>query len=1010
MNSKDIDKKMDDIEEPEADQEIDTDQDSVRDVESSDKKKGDESDFELDFSVVGVGASAGGLEALENFFKNMPVDSGLAFVVIQHLSPDYKSLMVELLSKHTEMEVLRVEDGMKIKPNQVYLIPPKKNMTLFHGKLYLTEQNSGHGLNLPIDIFFRSMAEDLGERSIGIILSGTGSDGTLGLRAIKGAGGMVMVQDETSAKFDGMPRSAISTGLVDYILAVEEMGEQLIKYTKHPFVSKIEQKTNNKMANEDSFSKVLSLIRTRTGIDFTFYKPNTIVRRIERRISVNQVENTDEYLNLLMQIPNEIDVLYKELLIGVTKFFRDKDVYSAVFDKVIPRLISRKKENDSIRVWVVGCSTGEEAYSLAIMFQEYMLKVGKQYDVKIFATDLDKEAIEYASLGVYPESIAADVSEDRLKSFFKKNGDSFKVSDQIRQMVIFATHNIIKDPPFSKMDMISCRNLLIYLQPVMQKKVLSAFSFSITDGGYLVLGTSESVGEMSSYFTAFDNKNKIYFSNDIKKPPVIDDFYMPPAKSEKQKQAPIFTPKKAEKVKDDGIFGNAKDELFEEYVPPTIIVNENLELVHSYGDVNEYIKIPSGKVNLNVLHMVNSDLSIALSTAVHKSNKENNRTVYREVVIRDKDESKCINLIVKPFKQDEKGRAHSIIVFEKCSHKQDENGDAEKYDADSKVNQRIQDLEQELKYTKENLQATIEELETSNEELQATNEELIASNEELQSTNEELQSVNEELYTVNSEYQNKIEELTELYNDINNWFKITSIGTIFLDLKLRIRKFTPGVSKFVNLLDSDIGRPIKHISYNFDYNEFLDNIDDVIKDLQPIEKELRTRDGELWFLLKIQPYRTLENAVKGIVVTFIDITTLKEYEHQIERDRELLMRILENSPLAKTMVDKTGSIVFANRKAEELLGLNKKELNGRKYNAPEFNSLNEKKEPMKDEEKPFHMILKNKESIYNVVEYVKKPDGSFIKLIINGAPSFDAEGEVDGAVFAFSSEHKSITK
>jgi two-component system CheB/CheR fusion protein len=956
---------------------------------------------DLDFSVVAVGASAGGLEALEHLFTNMPSDTGLAFVVIQHLSPDYKSLMVELLSKYTRMNVQRVEDGMKVEPNCVYLIPPKKNMTLFHGKLYLTEQNMGHGLNLPIDIFFRSMAEDLGERSIGIVLSGTGSDGTLGIRAIKGAGGMVMVQDENTAKFDGMPRSAISTGLVDYILPPEEMGNQLVRFTKHPFVSKAEQQDNKKIANEDSFSKILSLIRTRTGIDFTFYKPNTIVRRIERRISVNQVEDTDEYLNLLMQIPNEIDILYKELLIGVTKFFRDSEVFDNLENRVIPKIMSRKRQNDTIRVWVVGCSTGEEAYSLAIMFQEFMLKVGKNYDVKIFATDLDREAIEYASLGVYPESIAADVSEDRLKGFFKKNGDSYKVSDKIRQMVIFATHNIIKDPPFSKMDMISCRNLLIYLQPVMQKKVLSAFSFSINQSGYLVLGTSESVGELSSYFTSYDNKNKIYFNNELKKPPVIDEFYTPPVRMERQKQPNTYTPTVQRKDKEDDIFTEARKDLFTDYVPPTIIVNDNLELIHSFGEINDFIKLPSGKINLNVLHMVNSDLSIAMSTAIHKSNKEHSRIVYREVIIRDRDRTRCINLVVKPFQRDSKGQNFNIIVFEECIHKNVEDLANEKYDADTKVNQRMEDLEQELKYTKENLQATIEELETSNEELQATNEELIASNEELQSTNEELQSVNEELYTVNSEYQNKIEELTELYNDMNNWFKITNIGTIFLDLKLRVRKFTPGVSRFVNLLESDIGRPIKHISYNFDYDKFLDKVDDVIKDLQPIEKELQNRKGDISFLLKIQPYRTLENAVKGIVITFIDITALKLYEDKINRDKDLLLRVLEASPVAKTMVDRHGNIVYANKMAEEILGISKDEIQKRRYNAPEFKSLNAKKEKMKDSEKPFQIVLDTKKSIYDVVEYIERPDGSVVKILVSGAPSFDEDGEVDGGVFAF---------
>jgi len=430
----------------------------------------------------------------------------MSFVMVQHLSPDYKSLMVELLSKYTKLNVMRAEDGLKADPNCVYLIPPTKNMTIFHGKLYLTNQNHNMGLNLPIDIFFRSLADDMADRAIGVILYGTGSDGTLGIRVIKGAGGMVMVQDETTAKFDGMPKSAIATGLVDYILPPEKMGYQLISYAQHPFIAKNEKSDKESLEDEDTYSKILSVLRTKIGVDFTYYKPNTIVRRIERRISVHQIDNIDNYLALLLQSPSEVLVLYKELLIGVTKFFRNTEAFKALEENVLPELFIGKSLSEPVRLWDVACSTGEEAYSLAILLREYMDKNNIIHDVKIFATDIDKEAIEYANAGVYPESIVADVSEERLKAYFRKKGDVYRVNENIRQMVIFATHNIINDPPFSKIDLISCRNLLIYLQSVMQKKVISAFSFSLIHNGFLFLGSSETIGDLGNYYEAFDNK------------------------------------------------------------------------------------------------------------------------------------------------------------------------------------------------------------------------------------------------------------------------------------------------------------------------------------------------------------------------------------------------------------------------------------------------------------------------------------------------------------------------
>jgi len=949
------------------------------------------------FHTVGVGASAGGLEALELFFSNLNANTGMAYVVIQHLSPDYKSLMVELLSKHTQMEVLRAEDGMKVEQNKVYLIPPKKNMTIFHGRLLLTDHKHNVGLNLPIDIFLRSLAEDFNEKAIGVILSGTGSDGTLGIRAIKGAGGMVMCQEESSAKFDGMPKSAISTGLVDYIMPPQFMGEQLLKYSKHPYIVKGDMLKDKLSDNDDTLSKILALIRSQTGNDFTYYKSNTIVRRIERRISINQIDNIDNYLLFLLQAPNEIKTLYKELLIGVTKFFRDTEAFKELKQNIIPKIFEDNNSIEPLRIWVAGCSTGEEAYSIAILFREYLDEKNISRDIKIFATDIDKESIEYASAGVYTDSIVADVSEERLKNYFIKQSNSFRVNELIRQMVIFATHNLIKDPPFSKIDLVSCRNMLIYLEPIMQKKVISAFSFSLNKNAFLFLGSSESLGDLSNYFFTFNSKWKIFRSNHETKHHIVGELYMPTIK--KDKNISFYTEKKPKLITDDMLLEKIRTHLLYTYIPPAIVIDSKFNIVHVFNEVNEFLKVPSGKMNLNILNMVPPELYIAIGTAVHRVLKEKTQLTYNELSYTIKDDVRFINLTVKPFHNKDEHSELILLVFENISATVTENKEVgENYEVDANAKQRIDDLQLELKYTKENLQATIEELETSNEELQATNEELIASNEELQSTNEELQSVNEELYTVNSEYQNKIEELTELNNDINNWFSTTSIGTVFLDLKLKIRKFTPAIDKFVNIINSDINRPFKHISYNFTSDKFFEDIEGVLKTLQSVEREFKTKDDN-WVLLKIHPYRTIENAVKGIVITFIDITQRKRYQDQLQLERDMLHTVLENSPIAKLMINRQGYFYFANQKSQALLGFTEEEITQMSFFDPRLKFTDDKHNTILRQDFPFSKVLNKKEFLKNEKYHYEKPNGTVIHVEITAYPLFDEKDMVLGGVF-----------
>ena len=801
---------------------------------------------------VGIGASAGGLEAIETFFTHMTAASGLAFIVIQHLSPDYKSLMVELLSKKTEMTVLRAEDGMVVEPDKVYLIPPKKNLTIFHGKLLLNEQDVHRGLNLPIDIFLRSLAEDQGEKAVGVILSGTGSDGMRGARAIKENGGMIMVQDEETAKFDGMPRATISTGLVDFILPPEDMPKQLLAFAKHPYTSKAER-AEALLSDEDGLTRIFALLREKSKVDFTFYKPSTVTRRIERRMSVNHFEDIRGYVEYMQEYPGEVLALYRELLIGVTSFFRDREAFNQLSEKWLPELLEQK-QNRETRFWVAGCSTGEEAYTLAIVARECMEQLGRYLDVKIFATDVDKDAILRAGSGVYPASIAADLSKKLLSKYFYHKDDNFQIARNIREMVVFAQHNLIKDPPFTNIDLLSCRNLLIYLQPVLQKRVLEMMNFSLNANGLLMLGTSETVGDMGSYFHVLSQKYKIHRSTGRVKPSFGGQEIMAMSVRKNRESTPgfpgaasrVYTPPDPEKTLERFL-----ESITGDLIPLSLIVNSQLEVQHVIGDSTGYLKVPSGRISNDLSKMAAKDISIPLTTGIQKVFRENEELRFSNIHLRNMEATKSINLRIKPLPQ-KKGQEPLVAVFlnELRTDPREIEDLPTSYDISREAEQRIRDLEQELQFSKENLQATIEELETANEELQATNEELLASNEELQSTNEELQSTNEELHTVNAEYQNKIIELTELNNDVENLLSGTQIGTLLLDENLEIRKFSPQVTNILRILENDAGRPVTHINHHIVNKDPFEIIRYVRDTYRPREEQILLDDGR-WYLMRV---------------------------------------------------------------------------------------------------------------------------------------------------------------
>jgi len=831
--------------------------------------------------IVGIGASAGGLEAIESLFDHLPSNTGMAFVLVQHLSPDFKSLMSELLARHTPMRILRVEHDMPVEADTVYLIPPKKNMVIASGRLLLSSHEPNQGLNLPIDIFFRSLALDAGDRSIGVILSGTGSDGSRGIREIHEVGGLVLVEDPEVAKFDGMPRSAISTGLVDFVLPPHEMGPALLRYIKHPGANGGDDSSAESrwMTDEDGFHEILGLLRKHHGLDFSHYKTNTLGRRLERRMTVRRFDDLSAYIEHLHADPAELGALYKDLLILVTRFFRDPEAFETLARDAIPSLIDRLVPGESVRVWIPGCATGEEAYSLAILFQEAFGVRGLKPDVKIFATDINRDALERASQGAYPESVEADLSPERLTRYFIRKGSQYVVSPELRQMVIFAPHNLVKDPPFTRIDLVSCRNLLIYLRPMTQRRILSLFHFALRAGGTLFLGPSETAGELGEEFNSINHHWKIYSKRrDVRLPGAMlstTGIALPP---------PTVSGRPGVPRTGDLSAARAYDLLLDKFVPPSLLVNERFELMHVFGDAGKFLERRAGRASLDVLSLVGGELRIALSTALHRAAGENRQVVYNGVHVRDDGVDRSARLSVEPLQRPGEPVMY-LISFQSREEPRLVSGEAD-YDAGELSRERLHDVERELQYTREHLQATVEELQTSNEELQSSNEELLASNEELQSTNEELHSVNEELYTVNAEYQRKIDELSQLNSDIDNLLHSTDIGTVFLDEMLRIRKFTPAAARIFQLLSQDLERPIEHLSYNLDDDGVVHDARAVLDSGTPVTREVRDRKGN-WFLMRIMPYRDDSSRRRGVVLTFVDIAESKRAERELrESDRK----------------------------------------------------------------------------------------------------------------------------
>ena len=868
--------------------------------------------------IVGVGASAGGLEALEKLFANMPRYTGMAFVVVQHLSPDFKSLMNELLARRTDIPIDRVEDGMLVEPDRIYLIPPRKEMIIAGGKLLLSDKGSSGDLSLPIDMFLRSLAQDAHGRAIGIILSGSGTDGSRGIRDIHEAGGLVLCQDTESAKFDGMPASARDTGAVDYVMAPEEMPRALLDHIQHPFGQNLADSLTTHPPRAKGLSAIYRLLQDEFGLDFSNYKPSTVTRRIERRLQLNHTSDLQEYVDRIAENRQELDSLYRDLLIGVTRFFRDEAVFQQLEKTVIPDLLQRAAGNEEFRVWVAGCATGEEAYSLAILLHEQALRMQSRPRIKMFATDVHRGSLELASQGYYEAVSLEGLSEDRLARYFTKEGNGYRVRPELRQFVVFAPHNVVKDAPFTKVDLISCRNMLIYLQPLAQKKVLSMFHFALRRGGVLLLGPSESPGTLADDFETLDPHWRIYKKQrDLRH---VADVRTPNrGLVDPSRHGMVVTPAAGAAKYSLSQVMSTYDSLLDEFMPPSLLINERREVIHAFGGAGKYLRVKDGRPSLDLLDMVEPDLKMALTGALQRALKDDVLVVYNGLRLVTSDGERLVRLGVRPVRP--RGAASSQLLISL----EEEEPDARKacqqnyIDVGQLSREQLSALESELHYTKENLQATIEELETSNEELQATNEELVASNEELQSTNEELQSVNEELYTVNAEHQKKIAQLTELTNDMDNLLASTEVGTIFLDRELKIRRFTPKLAESFNLLPQDMGRPIEDFTNNLDHPGLAADLGTVLATGQVIEREVRDRRGR-WFLLRILPYRG-RSPVEGVVLTLIDTNSMKAAQDALFQERHLLDSLMGNMPDAIYFKDAKGRFIRINQSMADRLGI-----------------------------------------------------------------------------------------
>ena len=948
------------------------------------------------FRIVGIGASAGGLESLEQFFKNLPPNPGMAFVVVQHLSPDFRSVMDELLARHCDLPIQQAEHDIEVQPNRVYLLPPKKDLTIRNRRLLLSDKERTHGLALPIDHFFRSLAQDVGPDAIGIILSGSGSDGSRGVREIKRQGGRVFVENPENAKFDGMPLSALATGMVDNSGAASEIARFLIDEVNSPRELEPPVETDY---DETPTESVLRLLRDQFGLDFSVYKASTVSRRILRRVQMMGSLDLTEYADRLRLDSEELSSLYHDLLIGVTRFFRDPEAFEFLEQHVIPDILDRVPESEELRIWVAGCATGEEPYSLAMLLFEQLTARGRQLNVKILSTDVHTASLAHASAGFYGEEQLEHVSEKRRERFFRKTSSGYHISQDLRQLIVFAPHNVIKDAPFTKMHLISCRNLLIYLEPGAQKNVLSLFHFGLASNGYLVLGPSETPGDLAEEFDTVNEHWKIYRKR-------RDVRLLHPLRlsiTRKSSDSPrSFLGEPRSNLADTQLL-TLYDQLLDSYMPPSFLVNEERQLVDSFGGAEKLFRLGKRRPSTNVLDLLEGELRTVVAGAIQRALKKEGAVRYTGVPVSDGDTTTRCVLRAEAFTNPRTNSTHVLVSIQNEASGTEDHAPPQAQEGHLTTAQasleRMSTLEAELSYTRETLQSTIEELQTSNEELQATNEELVASNEELQSTNEELHSVNEELYTVNAELQRKISELRELNADMQHFLESTDVGTLFLDRNLCIRKYTPRIAGIFHIQPQDVGRSIRHFSHNLKRPALLDEIERSLADGVVIEDEVSDGDRTTFFL-RILPYRAAANGdtpdgmlgmlavgnVEGVVLSLTDISALERMRSRL-RQMSAIVESSEDAIIGSTL---DGTITTWNRAAERLYGYSSEEAVGRNISMLAAAGAEGGIASMLES-------LRRGERIEKLETMRIRKDAHLIDISVAVSPVYDADGCIAGA-------------
>ncbi|WP_239494968.1 CheR family methyltransferase [Pedobacter yulinensis] len=866
------------------------------------------------FPIIGIGGSAGAVASIEKFFTHMPADSGMAFIIVMHLAADHQGQLAEIFRNFTPMPVHEVADGVQVEPDHVYIIPPDRDLGIHNRKLLLLGASKPNGYRQPIDYFLQSLADDQWNRAVAIIFSGMGSDGETGVRMIKEKLGMAMVEDPEGARYSSMPNAAIGTNLVDYVLSPEEMPLKLIQYVNHPVLSEEpSEQARTEIRNSTSVQKILMLLRSQTGHDFSLYKKSTIIRRIDRRVAFHQLPDYVHYVTYLRENPPETEILFNELLIGVTKFFRDAAAFDSLKNR-ITQLLPHKKSGEPVRAWVAGCSTGEEAYSVAMLLIECVeaLKLPRQPKIQVFATDLDGAAVEHARLGIYRGNIVADVSEQRLARFFIKEDEGYRVKKELREMIVFAQHNLIKDAPFTRVDLLCCRNVMIYLTGELQRKIMPIFHYSLVNKGIMFMGPAETIGGFTELFAAADPKWKIFERKEgsatLNK--MIDfPFHITrPNAAVSRAEETDYRPKK------NSVADAFNKIVLDQFTPTSILLNDHGDILYSSGKSGNFLQLPRGEAVMNIHKMAREDLRYVLGNVIHQAHVQRGLVSINDVKTKEGNEVRLLRLHASPL-EDSGMRGLMLLVIEDLGPVKKTNRRPGKPETSSR---QIEEMEKELVYTKQQLHSTIEQMETSLEELKSTNEELQSTNEELQSTNEEslttkeeMQSLNEELMTVNVQYQAKAEELGRLNNDMKNLLDATEIGTIFLNNELQILRFTPQIKSLFNIIPADIGRALSDIVANFDYALLEETSREVINKLNTKEIEIRTRNNE-WFRVRVMPYRTTDNFISGAVITFTAITSYKKMEFRIDSLRNYAGSVMAQLKMPGAVLDSRLAVTWAN--------------------------------------------------------------------------------------------------